>query len=761
MSKIDDVKLLISNLLPDNSSQSISAQDARDSFDLVLNNLGNLNTQYLGAIVPTDAAITGVEEGATVLPLEDGTYVNFNSLERANELCVFVYLSGAWRKRQTLLNSNIFPVLNRFDTGNLDSVIKSGLTHRQVYASIRHIELYGFDPSFKYAVSYVMRNLGGLWAIKISKYDGGWVEVYYSGAGALTENAAGVATIDRTIGTLRVKAEVDWSFIPDNFFSSNFTPFYFLNEDSLKDKDIFEAPCFVPLDADRTQLKNLIPSNTATYEDTYKAIKSLELYGFDPLLPHSLSFLSRDEGGKWAIKISKFINPSWIDVYYSTPVDVIENAAGIGVLDAVTSTLRVRAEIDFTVINSGSHVTIPLFPAQVKDECFKLAEDITPTAKMLAKRVDDKLFIASKYDDASDLIICFQKCMANELMTFSYIQLVDNPAKGITQNVEVQTGELLIGEFNGVHGDNIGPVQTTFSSVQYEVGGNHLQNGNQTAETTAFKFLADGKELQNNELLACDKIEIIVRNDMFNGKDAFDSAARNHYFYEDVSYKVIEGSIEVLNHHSMTYDSNIDHYFGMQLLQNSNWMDKVYYARNGNSALQVKWNGAWVQTGSDDVNANPNLFKTIICNDAQDRCCAMSMDRVNGLGDGTADISVVSFLLSSSNGKMYYNLISGNPDIFQAGTSHYWHGCYSFFNNKATQGDNFAYKSTDFDKSVLNIDFLAASSEEVDFGEYFKKFTDVGTDGTVTINNDNEIMMPRGIEAEASAYGVMKVLVDK
>lgn len=99
MSDIDDLKVLIGNLLPDNNNKAIKAKDARDAFDLVLDNLGNLKTQYLGDITPSSPAKTGIEEGATVLPTTDGIYTNFNSLEKLNELCVFVYESAAWVKK--------------------------------------------------------------------------------------------------------------------------------------------------------------------------------------------------------------------------------------------------------------------------------------------------------------------------------------------------------------------------------------------------------------------------------------------------------------------------------------------------------------------------------------------------------------------------------------------------------------------------------------------------------------------------------------
>jgi len=100
MSDIGDLKVLIGNLLPDNLNKAIKAKDARDAFDLVLNNLGNLKTQYLGDITPSSPAKTGVEEGATVLPTTDGVYPNFSNIRVENEICVLEYDGGKWIKKQ-------------------------------------------------------------------------------------------------------------------------------------------------------------------------------------------------------------------------------------------------------------------------------------------------------------------------------------------------------------------------------------------------------------------------------------------------------------------------------------------------------------------------------------------------------------------------------------------------------------------------------------------------------------------------------------
>lgn len=54
---------------------------------------------YVGDILPNSPAVSNPFEGATVLPLTDGTYSSFNNLTRDNELCIFVYESSTWVKK--------------------------------------------------------------------------------------------------------------------------------------------------------------------------------------------------------------------------------------------------------------------------------------------------------------------------------------------------------------------------------------------------------------------------------------------------------------------------------------------------------------------------------------------------------------------------------------------------------------------------------------------------------------------------------------
>ena len=77
-----------------------------------LNKLTN-GANYYGEINLSSPAKTGLVDGATVLPLEDGVYTNFGGLERNQELCVFVYQSSVWTK-------SIVKGLNNIITLNLN-----------------------------------------------------------------------------------------------------------------------------------------------------------------------------------------------------------------------------------------------------------------------------------------------------------------------------------------------------------------------------------------------------------------------------------------------------------------------------------------------------------------------------------------------------------------------------------------------------------------------------------------------------------------
>ena len=86
-------------------------QDQIDKIDLGAN--------FVGHIDLTTAAITPFE-GATVTPDEDGVYPNYNSLERKNELCNFIYTSGAWVKK--IIKSDISNDNKLFTSNSLELV---------------------------------------------------------------------------------------------------------------------------------------------------------------------------------------------------------------------------------------------------------------------------------------------------------------------------------------------------------------------------------------------------------------------------------------------------------------------------------------------------------------------------------------------------------------------------------------------------------------------------------------------------------------
>jgi hypothetical protein len=106
MSLKDTIQGLVDTLLKvGNGNNATSAQDVSDSVALILDNLTNLGSNYYGEIIPSSAAISEPAEGATVLPLEDGTYTNFNGLIKNEALCIFIYESSAWVKK-TIYTTN-------------------------------------------------------------------------------------------------------------------------------------------------------------------------------------------------------------------------------------------------------------------------------------------------------------------------------------------------------------------------------------------------------------------------------------------------------------------------------------------------------------------------------------------------------------------------------------------------------------------------------------------------------------------------------
>ncbi len=257
---------------------------------------------------------------------------------------------------------------------------------------------------------------------------------------------------------------------------------------------------------------------------------------------------------------------------------------------------------------------------------------------------------------------------------------------------------------------------------------------------------------------------------MYNGADAY-TGGTTHDFYENVFYTIVRGSIEVLCEVEATNTFIINRYYGMQALGHT-WMTKQYMAHSLNVTLRTKYDGAIYQAlGSSALSAYPNIEKTILCNADKSICLAMDMDRTNGISNGVNQNTSDSFIFTSTTGSMgktYYHLFYDSSDLIEplggitmaSGTKYHWHGTYTFFKNIASSS-NLAYKNISFKDKYLNVDMLAASDETIDPNVNSSKFVETSKDGTLTIDNEDNIIMPTGINITASAYGVCKLELDE
>lgn len=268
--------------------------------------------------------------------------------------------------------------------------------------------------------------------------------------------------------------------------------------------------------------------------------------------------------------------------------------------------------------------------------------------------------------------IQFNECMANQLFTFSSVNL-----NGTNVNV---TGS-----------DNIGP----FLAGGCWMGGNHLlPNNSQSAYCKKVRVYADGEELALNKSykdLSCKVVEIVVTNELVY-------ADKVKFCDETMRYRVSGNSIEVWGSHKFCYPKtlNIDRYYGMQsmfigeteiLLPGTEYQGwtKITPASSGYELNVTKKSAPEFTTY---IEHSPNGYQ------------AAYLTR-EGLGDRhMIDDNDVVFI-GNSWSKSYHKTIGGKN--ITAGDSTSWHGIYTWFSTpvadtyRENDGDtepSFEYQAT-------------------------------------------------------------------
>lgn len=197
-----------------------------------------------------------------------------------------------------------------------------------------------------------------------------------------------------------------------------------------------------------------------------------------------------------------------------------------------------------------------------------LQVDHKSSTKQYVKMLGDKLYIGAKFDAAHDILIVFEKCMFNELMTFSKVGLADNAAFLPSKCPDRQISRVL----NEASSDNIGPVMLTQGGW---VGGNHsfMEQGTvKTAKTTAFQFYADGKLLRDGDAMPADLVSVKVKNVLYDPFQPTKSAngkpvtLNKILLEEDITYTVQKAQlyVEVSHSYKNVKEYVIGRYYGMQ-----------------------------------------------------------------------------------------------------------------------------------------------------------------------------------------------------
>lgn len=240
-------------------------------------------------------------------------------------------------------------------------------------------------------------------------------------------------------------------------------------------------------------------------------------------------------------------------------------------------------------------------------------------------------------EDSHMITYRFEKCMANNLYTFSRVFF-----DGYTVN-------------SAQYSDNIGP----FSVVGLGwVGGNHLSGTAITAETKSVKIEIDGEELTENiSDRPVQRVDIYVENDIYNFAD------------ESMHYIVMGNSIQVEGSHKYTCTTNktVDRYYGMQSMfegETAILTPQGHYPR-------------WTQTAKVSQftkGAYPD-FSLFVERSA--RCHQAAYMTRDGIGDRhmVKDADVV--FIGNSYGKSYHKTMGSA--VVKPGDETYWKGVYTWF----------------------------------------------------------------------------------
>lgn len=325
------------------------------------------------------------------------------------------------------------------------------------------------------------------------------------------------------------------------------------------------------------------------------------------------------------------------------------------------------------------------------------------TPLMHVVRDGEQLYIASRTDAARDIVYHFRRCMFNKLYTFYRVGF--RPAGDAAPSSEATAADVTW--VNTASSDNIGPMRIAEGGW---CGANHsyLEAGRiKTAHCEGFKILTDGKPLKERATMYARRVEIRVRNTIYNPAIAPAPDAErlaSPLCTENAVYSVEGNSIRVTVRHAFLNETPVTilHYYGMQSMFAG---EDLLMTPGGRFADFTPVTEGGMNFSRGDYPA----FRRFIEKNSANGTCQSSWLLDDGLGSH-AQIDGETFVFTKSSGKAYHHLVCGRQRMKGDETS--WSGLYTWFQRPiADDADLLIYAGRMEGCDVLFIDAKRAFSD--------------------------------------------------
>lgn len=354
--------------------------------------------------------------------------------------------------------------------------------------------------------------------------------------------------------------------------------------------------------------------------------------------------------------------------------------------------------------------------------------DDAPT--LLARVEGDNLYVSFVGDEGYELCYWFCPTMENKL--FSFHRVGYRAATSALPSVEGIAKGSGMTMLNKTTSDNIGPIYMRNGGW---IGGNHLVKNTRTARTKSVVIKADDVALTENQgAVKCHYVTVDVVNDILDPSSAITSQGTfsKTMFTENVNYKIVRNSIDVMVRHIFTQDvSNlVGTYYGMQSMFCDE--DKIMTPHGPYNDFTDNKN-----VESFKYFDYPSFNRFIEMNSSQGWCQASHL-----LPEGVGDHRYVGnneVFLSTTYGKNYHVLIRRMQ--VKSGTSYMWHGVYSWFRPLVNDADVLVYSAVLDGVEAVYVDAKRSCSTTFTLPARWvaagKKVVVAQADNGMTLNVDN------------------------